>query len=334
MRFAEPDYFYLLLLIPAVIGFWLIMDYNRKRLLLKFGSWELLNKIIERESGRRWLKRVLVLLGIFLIICSLARPQWSAKITKIEQKGLDLIIAIDTSQSMLAQDIKPSRLEKAKYELNKLIELTEQDRIGIVCFAGTAFTLCPLTLDYNAVRLFMDTISTDLIPLPGTCLSDAIMAGLENFNPEEKKSKVILLLTDGEDHCQELGKDPVKSAEEAKRQGAVIYTIGIGSAQGGLIPVKDEAGNLEYKRDQSGEFIFSRLDEETLKKIALATGGKYYYSKAGELEVERIYQEIKQMEKKKFGERVQVVYEERYQYFLGLGMILLFIQALLSERKK
>jgi len=301
---------------------------------LKFGSWELLNKIIERESGRRWLKRVLVLLGIFLIICSLARPQWSAKITKIEQKGLDLIIAIDTSQSMLAQDIKPSRLEKAKYELNKLIELTEQDRIGIVCFAGTAFTLCPLTLDYNAVRLFMDTISTDLIPLPGTCLSDAIMAGLENFNPEEKKSKVILLLTDGEDHCQELGKDPVKSAEEAKRQGAVIYTIGIGSAQGGLIPVKDEAGNLEYKRDQSGEFIFSRLDEETLKKIALATGGKYYYSKAGELEVERIYQEIKQMEKKKFGERVQVVYEERYQYFLGLGMILLFIQALLSERKK
>jgi len=334
MRFAEPDYFYLLLLIPALIGFWLIMDYNRKRLLLRFGDLELLNKIIDRELGRRWLKRVSALLGIFLIIFSLARPQWSAKITKIEQKGLDLIIAIDTSQSMLAQDIKPSRLEKAKYELNKLVDLSEQDRLGIICFAGTAFTLCPLTLDYNAVKLFMDTISADLIPLPGTCLSDAIMTGLENFNPEEKKHKVILLLTDGEDHCQELGKDPVKSAEEAKKQGAVIYTIGLGSVQGGLIPVKDDAGNLEYKRDQSGEFIFSRLDEETLKKIALATGGKYYYSKEGELEVERIYEEIKQMEKKKFGEQVQVIYEERYQFFLGLGMILLLIQALVPERKK
>jgi len=335
MRFASPEYLYLWLILPALICFWLIADWRRKRALKNFISPELMQKIGLTLSARmRLLRRVLILMGILLAVFALARPQWGAKVTRIEQKGLDIVIAIDTSKSMLAQDIKPNRLEKAKYELGKLIDILQGDRIGVVAFAGTAFTLCPLTLDYAAAQLFLESITTDIVPEPGTCLADAISAALENFQKEEQKFKVILLLTDGEDHCREMGRDPVKSAEEAKKQGAVIYTVGIGGTEGAPIPVMDESGNLEYKRDESGKYIESRLDEDTLKQIALATEGKYYHSVGGELEVEKFYQQIKQMERKKLGEQLQVEYEDRFQYFLGAGMILLFISILIPERKR
>jgi len=335
MRFASPEYLYLWLILPALVCFWLIADWRRKRALKNFISPELMQKIGLTLSARmRLLRRVLILMGILLAVFALARPQWGAKVTRIEQKGLDIVIAIDTSKSMLAQDIKPNRLEKAKYELGKLIDILQGDRIGVVAFAGTAFTLCPLTLDYAAAQLFLESITTDIVPEPGTCLADAISAALENFQKEEQKFKVILLLTDGEDHCREMGRDPVKSAEEAKKQGAVIYTVGIGGTEGAPIPVMDESGNLEYKRDESGKYIESRLDEDTLKQIALATEGKYYHSVGGELEVEKFYQQIKQMERKKLGEQLQVEYEDRFQYFLGAGMILLFISILIPERKR
>jgi len=335
MRFAAAQYLYLLILVPALAAFWLWADWRRKKMIARFGSLSLIEKIgLSLSARKRWLKRGLVALGILALVLSLARPQWGARMMKIEQKGLDIVIAVDTSKSMLAQDIKPNRLEKAKYELEKLIDLLQGDRLGIVCFAGTAFTLSPLTLDYAAARLFLQSISTDVVQEPGTCLADAIKAATENFNPQERKYKVVLLLTDGEDHCKELGLDPVKAAEEAKKQAAVIYTVGIGSAGGSPIPVADESGGMQYKRDQAGEMIQSRLDEDTLKQIALATGGKYYHSLAGELEVEKIYNEIKQMERKKFGEQVQIEYEDRFQYFLAAAMILLFASALLPERKR
>jgi len=335
MRFAAAEYLYLLLLLPLLASFWLLADFRRKTMLARFGSPELIQKTSRSvSSSARWLRRSMMFLGILLAVTALARPQWGARLTRIEQKGVDIVLAMDTSKSMLTQDIKPSRLEKAKYELDKLIELLQGDRIGIVCFAGTAFTLSPLTLDYAAARLFLQSISTEVVPEPGTCLADAVKASTENFNPSEHKYKVILLLTDGEDHCQELGYDPLKAAEEAKKQGAVIYTIGIGSVEGGPIPLIDESGGLEYKRDPSGERIMSRLDENTLKQIALATGGKYYHSTAGELELEKIYNEIRQMERKKFGEQIQVEYEDRFQYFLAAAMALFFASALVPERKR
>jgi len=335
MRVAEPEYLYLLFLLIFLIILWIISDRIRLRQLKKFGNPKLLEKIgVSLSSRFKWQKRMVVLAGLGLIIFSLARPQWGAKLTRVERRGVDLMIAIDTSKSMLAQDIKPSRLEKAKFELSHLIDLLEGDRVGIVCFAGTAFTLCPLTTDYSAVKLFLQSITPEVVPQPGTCLTDAIEASLENFNPEEKKYKVILLLTDGEDHCKELGRDPKESAKKAKEQGAVIYTIGIGSPEGSPIPLVDETGQIQYKRDNKGELILTRLDEETLREIALITGGKYYHSRAGELEVERIYQEIRQMEKKKFGEELQVEYEERFQYFLGAGILLLFISGLMPEGKR
>jgi Ca-activated chloride channel homolog len=334
MRFAQPLYLYLLLLVPALVAFWVLVDQRRRKLLARFGSISLIEKVGLSVSRRaRWVKRSLMLFGILLVVVSLARPQWGAKISRIEQKGVDIVIAIDTSKSMLATDIKPSRLEKAKYELEKLIDILMGDRIGIVCFAGTAFNLSPLTLDYAAARLFLQSISTDIVPVAGTNLAEAIKAATENFNTNERKYKVILLLTDGEDHGKDAGMDPMKAAEEAKKQGAVIYTIGIGSSEGSPIPMEEEGG-LQYKRDQSGEMIMSRLDEDTLKQIALATGGKYYHSTAGELEVEKIYNEIKQMEKKKFGEQVQIEYEDRFQYFLAAAMALLFVSVLVPERKR
>ncbi len=335
MRLASPEYLYLLI-IPLLLVFgWLVADRMRIRALSRFGNIQLIKKTALLFNPKaRWQKRLLILAGIILVIFALARPQWGARMTKIERKGVDIIIAVDTSKSMLAQDIKPNRLEKAKYELRRLIDLLEGDRVGIVCFAGTAFTLCPLTLDYSAVKLFLQSISTDVVPEPGTCLADAIENALENFNPKERKYKVIILLTDGEDHCKELGRDPIEWAKKAKEQGAVIFTIGIGSPKGSPIPIQDENGEIRYKRDENGNLVLSQLDEETLKEIALASGGKYYHSVAGELEVERIYKQIREMEKKKFGEKIQVEYEDRFQWFLGVGILLLFWSGLLGEIKR
>ncbi len=335
MRFADPEYLYALLIVPVLIFFWIGSNRSRATALKRFGSPELMEKIgMGLSRQRRIFKRSLILIGLILAVLALAHPQWGARVTRIEQKGLDIVIAMDTSKSMLAQDIKPNRLEKAKYELSKLIDLLQGDRLGVVAFAGTAFTLCPLTLDYAAAQLFLESITTDIVPEPGTCLADAIQASLENFNAAERKYKVILLLTDGEDHCKEMGRDPVKAAEEAKKQGAVIYTVGIGSDSGSPIPTTDDSGNLVYKRDQGGEIIESRLDQDSLKQIALATEGKYYHSTAGELEVEKFYQQIKQLEKKKIGEQLQVEYEERFQYFLAAAILLLFGSGLIPERKR
>lgn len=332
MRFAEIDYIYVLLaLLPLLtIFFWLVLK-MKKNAMQRFGNLVLMERLASSFSPKkqRW-KIVLLLLGIFFLLFSLARPQLGTRLTLMKREGVDIVIAMDCSLSMLAEDFKPSRLEKAKQEVNGLISRMRGDRVGLVAFAGVAFIQCPLTLDYSAAQMFLDIMDTDLIPAPGTAVGDAIRTSVKAFNQKERKYKVLVLLTDGEDH----DSDPLGAAEEAAAEGIKIYTIGIGSVQGEPIPLKNRRGEVTgYKKDAEDNVVVSKLDETTLQKVALTTGGKYYHATSGEMELDKIYDEISKMEKKELEGKLMTQYEDRYQIFLFLSILCLTGEFLLSERR-
>jgi Ca-activated chloride channel family protein len=332
MRLADIDYLYaLIILIPVLLAFYWVVFRMKRKALRRFGNLELMKKLALSFSPRkqRW-KVVLMLLAVFFLMFSLARPQLGTRMTLMKREGVDIVVAMDCSLSMLAEDFKPSRLEKAKQEVNGLISRLQGDRVGLVAFAGVAFIQCPLTLDYSAAQMFLDIMDVNLIPKPGTAIGEAIRTSIKAFNQKERKYKVLVLLTDGEDH----DSDPLGAAEEAATEGIRIYTIGIGSVQGEPIPLKDVRGGVEgYKKDQEGTVVVSKLDETTLQKIALTTGGKYYHATSGEMELDKIYDEISKMEKKELEGKLMTQYEDRYQFFLLLAIVLLVIEFVLPERR-
>ncbi|NOZ60816.1 MAG: VWA domain-containing protein [Calditrichaeota bacterium] len=331
-RFYNQIYLYLLALIPILIVFYVFVFRWKKKAMERFGNLELIKKLTESFSkNRQILKAALIILTIFFLIFSLARPQLGSKLEQAKRKGVDIFVAIDVSLSMKAEDIKPNRLEKAKHAVSRFIDLLEGDRIGLIAFAGEAFVQCPLTLDYGAAKNFLDIIDTDLIPTPGTAIGSAILQAVKTFEGRERKHKVLVLITDGEDH----EGDPLKAAEVAEKDGVVIYTVGIGSVNGVPIPLHNESGRIVgFKKDREGQVVTSKLDEVTLQKIALQTGGKYYRATGSESELDKIYGEIAKMEKKELASVKFSQYEDRYQYFLILAIILLVAELLIPERKK
>lgn len=332
MRIAQINFIYaLLILLPLfLVFFWLIFRLKRKA-MERFGNLTLMQKLTLSFSPRkqRW-KVALLLLAIFFLLFSLARPQLGTKLTLMKREGVDIVIALDCSLSMMAEDFKPNRLEKAKQEVNGLIARMQGDRVGLVAFAGVAFIQCPLTVDYSAAQMFLDIMDVNLIPQPGTAIGDAIRTSIQAFNQKERKYKVLILLTDGEDHDSK----PLEAAEAASQEGIRIYTIGIGSAQGEPIPLRNERGEVTgYKKDEEESVVVSKLDETTLQKIALTTGGKYYHATSGEMELDKIYDDISGMEKKELEGKLMVQYEDRYQFFLLVSILLLVAEFLLSERR-
>jgi Ca-activated chloride channel family protein len=332
MRFAEPTYFALLIpvILVGLFVFWSIA--RKKKLLNLFGDLPLLLKNAPYISfARQRTKAILILLGLALACIALARLQFGTHLEKLKREGIDIMVAVDLSNSMLARDMKPNRLEKAKQEIRSIINRLAGDRIGLVAFAGEAFVQCPLTLDYAAARMLLSVMDQNTISVQGTSLSSAIEAAQRAFSQLEKKHKVLLLLTDGEDHEGRA----VEAAAEARKDGIKIYTVGIGSATGEPIPVVDRKGQqVGFKKDKEGEVIVSRLDEATLQKIALETGGKYYHATAGELELDRIFDEISSMEKKELEGTLVTRYDDRYQWPLLLVIVLAAAEFFVSERKK
>jgi Ca-activated chloride channel family protein len=332
LKFENPEYLHLLwgVLLIALFFVWAIK--YKTKLLSKFGNLDILEKLMQNFSaGRRNMKLVLLILSYTFFIIALANPQIGTKLEEVTREGVDIIVALDVSESMHAEDIKPNRLEKAKHEIGKLIDLLQGDRIGIVAFAGMAHVQCPLTLDYSAANLFLDIIDTDLIPQPGTAIGTAIKTSIKAFNSEERKHKVMILITDGEDH----ESDPIEVAKEAEQEGIIIFTVGIGSAQGVPIPQYNRSGvQSGFKRDRSGSVVTTKLDVLTLQKIAYQTGGKYYLASSGEAELDEIYEEISQMEKKELVSKQFSQYEDRFQIFLVIGLIFLLLEIFIPERKR
>jgi len=332
MRFAEPFNFILILgvLLLAVFVFWAIS--RKKRLLELFGDLPLLVKNAPFISfARQRTKAILVLVGLIFVCIALARLQFGTHLEMLEREGIDIMIALDLSNSMLAKDMKPTRLDKARQEIRSIIARLQGDRIGLVAFAGEAFVQCPLTLDYAAAEMLLTAMDQTSVSVQGTSLSSAIEAARRGFSQQEKKHKVLLLLTDGED--QEGGA--VEAAQEARKDGVKIYTVGIGSPVGEPIPILNRNGyQVGFKKDENGEVIVSRLDEATLQKIALETGGKYYHATATEIELDRIFDEISKLEKKELEGTLVTRFDDRFQWPLLLALIFVVGEFFVSERKK
>ncbi len=330
MNFAHSTYIYLFWIIPAFIFFYLYAFRKRDKLIKVFCGETLYPELVPRESrGRQKLKAVLLVSVVTFFIVALMQPRWGFHWEDIKREGVDIMVAIDVSQSMLAEDIKPSRLERAKRKVYDLCQMLEGDRIGLIAFAGTSFVQCPLTLDYGAFKIFLDYLNPDLIPVPGTAIGDAIRAAIKSFNKQERTSKALILITDGEDHESK----PLEAAKEAQKDGIRIFTIGVGQEGGAPIPMKDGSGG--FKKDERGEMVLSKLDETTLQKIALETSGSYVRSVTGDMDLNKIYKEdIRgKIEKKELRSTRKKRWEERFQWFVFIGILLLGVEFFMRERK-
>lgn len=332
MRFAMPENLILLGLVLVLMLFYIWSINRKKKILARFGDvWLLMKNSPYISFARQGGKAAMLIFGVLFLVLTLSQLQCGTHMEMMKRQGVDIIVAIDVSASMLAEDMKPNRITKARQEVRGILDRLQGDRIGLVAFAGEAFIQCPLTLDYSAAELFLDVIDVGLIPRQGTAIGDAIRKATEAFESKERKHKVLILLTDGEDH----NTNPIEAADEARKAGVKIYAIGIGSPIGEPIPITDRAGNKAgYKKDKSGEVVVTRLDEMTLQKIALNTGGRYYNASPGEMELDKVYDDIAKMEKKELEGKLLMQYEDRFQYPLALAMILIIGEFFISEKRK
>ncbi len=330
IRFGNTEALIFLVALPVIIGLFLLRWRVRVVALKKIGSRELISKY--EETGlpeKRLIKAIFIVLAFFLIIIALARPQWGSRMEEVSSEGIDIIFALDTSLSMRAEDVKPNRLDRAKMEIASFIDSLRGNQVGLVCFAGSSYVQCPLTLDYSAAKLFIDIVDTEIIPDPGTALGEAIRTAIGAFNRDKESSKVLILVTDGEDH----DSDPIKAAKEAAKAGIIIHTVGVGSPEGEPIPIKDSNGKLkEYKKNSRGEPVVSKLDERTLIEIASITDGIYTRSERG-VELNKVFEQINEMKKTEFETELHISYTERFQWFLSLALIFLLLDCLITNRK-
>jgi Ca-activated chloride channel homolog len=328
MKFGNPEFFFLLLLLPVFVGFFLWALQQKKTALARFAEPKLLEKLVPAATiARQVVKGTLLAVFFFFIVFALTRPRYGTKLELFERRGIDLMVALDISESMLAEDIAPSRLDRAKHEISKLFELLKGDRVGLIVFAGESFVQCPLTLDYGAAKMFLDAVTTGWVELQGTALADAIKQATEAFRSKAHKYKVLVLISDGEDH----EGDAVEAAKAAAAEGTIIYTVGVGSESGVPIPVSKAGGNVVYKKDKSGNLVMTKLDPVTLEKIAIEGHGKYFNA-GTDLDLARIMTEIERMEKKELGSSQLNIYEERYQIFLFIALVLLIIEFFILDR--
>lgn len=326
MEWGSPKHFIWMWAAAAAIVIFALSHFRRRRQMSRFGDPDMIARlIVSLDPGLRLLKRILLVAAVFFMVIGLCQPHFKTREITVERKGTDVIIAIDVSHSMLAKDISPTRLDKAKLELESLIDRLKQDRVGIVAFAGEAFIQCPLTLDRSAVKLFLQTLNPDIIPTPGTMIGKALDVSLKAFMDKEKGNKTIILLTDGEDQ----GSEPLKAAKRVADEGIHVFTIGIGTADGSTLP-----GVSGAKRDRAGNTVISRLDEKLLKEIARLTGGKYYRSTRGDIESAAIEREIRLLGQKGLRSDKSIEYDENYQVFLVLALLCLLIELCIPERKE
>lgn len=330
IRFAHSEYLILLAVLPVLlILFW--WSWRRRRILLdRFGTEKMISHLMPSKSAyKQPVKFITVWIALALIILGVANPQIGTKLEEVKREGVDIMIALDVSNSMKAEDIRPNRLESAKQEISNMIEKFQNDRIGIIVFAGESYLQLPLTLDYSAARLVLSAIDVDIVPIPGTAIGSAVKLAMKSFAAGEKKHKVIVIISDGENHED----DAVAAAKEAHDDGVVIHTVGMGSPDGVPIPLYQNTVLSGYRKDGDGNTVVTKLDEQTLRQIAEAGGGVFVRATNQEDELDIILQQVEAMEKKEFGAKIFTEYEDRFQYFIALGLLLLVIDVFISERK-
>ncbi|MAJ13042.1 MAG: hypothetical protein CMD09_03435 [Flavobacteriales bacterium] len=331
LRYDNIEFLYLLALIPLLIIGIIMYSKWQKNSILKFGDINLLNQLMQSHSiFRKKIKNTLFVLAITFLIVGLSNPQVGTKMEEVKREGVDLMIAIDLSYSMMAQDIKPNRLERAKQAISRLIDKLEGDRIGLVVFAGEAYVQLPITTDYSAAKLFLSTVNTSIIPTQGTKIANAIDLCSKSFDKENAQSKAIIIITDGETHDEEA----IESAKKAKEEGIYIHTLGMGLTKGGPIPIYNKYGSTsEFRKDREGNVIITKLNESMLEEIALAGEGTYIRANNSKSGLSSLFEEINKMEKKEIGTMIFTNYKDRFQIFIGISLVLLILNLFFLERK-
>ena len=330
MTFAHPQFLIALILVPLSALFLLWAGKQRQRALNRLGDATLIQRLSATVNWRgRRLQAALGLFAMTMLIIAIARPQWGSETRVIDQEGLQVMVALDVSQSMLVEDIKPSRLDRAKLEIRDLTQQLDGDEIGIVPFSGAAFTQVPLTSDYATALTYLKDAGPGLISRPGTVIGDAIRTAEQAFDPKLASQKVLVVMTDGED----VESDPLAAAQEAAKQGVLIYTIGFGTPEGEPVPETDRSGQVTgFKQDAQGNPIISRMDEATLQEIAKTGGGQYYRATADGSELASLLAEIDGLQKAQLQSRQAIRLTERYQIFLALAFMALVLAELIPDR--
>lgn len=329
MTFADSHMLYLIWLVPAVAALFAWGGMRRRRILSSFASEKSRASVLpERTTGRRRIKATLMVLTTLSLILALAGPRYGYVWQEVERKGVDIVVALDCSKSMLAEDVKPSRLERAKREIIDLLAMLEGDRVGLVAFAGEAFLQCPLTLDYSSFNMFLDALTPSYLPVGGTDLAGALAVSMEAFKAEDATDKAVILITDGES----TDGTPEEVAKKAAELGIKVFTIGVGSREG--VPVPDAGGG--FKKNRDGSILLSKLDAATLKRMAAITGGSFVRSVAGDMDLDVIYTQgiRKTMEARSLESSRKKVWENRYQWFLAAAVAFLLAYLGLGDARK
>ena len=325
IHFAQAQYLFLIFLIPVFFLIQALLVRLRRRKIRKFGDEKLVEQLMPSYSKSKvWVRLTLFSIGFFFFAIGLSRPQIGARLKEQEIKGAEIIIAIDVSNSMLAEDYSPNRLDRAKLAVSRLVDKLRDDRIGLVIFAGTSFVQLPVTTDYVSAKMFLNTIDTGSIPIQGTAMGDAITTCIRSFSQQSDKSRAIILITDGENHED----DPVAAAKQAAEMGIKVFTIGVGSPEGKPIPM-----NGELLKDKDGEIVVSRLDEDVLKEVAQAGNGAYVRAGNSEFGLNPIIEDLKKLEDEKYNSIVFEEFDEQFMYFLGIAFFFFVLEMLVGDRR-
>ncbi len=325
LQLAQPIYLWLLTLIPVMILIYLVHLRMKQRALSRFGNTKVMEPLMPGVSKRRgWFKLILLCLAVFFFAVGLSRPQIGAGVREVKSRGVEVIIALDVSNSMLAQDFKPDRLERAKLAVSRLVDRLKDDRIGLIVFAGDAYVQLPVTADYISAKIFLSSISPNIVPKQGTAIGAAINLSIRSFTAESDRSRALIIITDGENHED----DPVSAATTAYEQGIIVHTIGIGSAEGQPIPVD---GSM--LKDKDGNIVVTRLDENTLQKIAAEGNGSYTRATNSDLGLDKILDDISKMDKQEVSNVVFSEFNEQFMYLLAFTLFFLIAETFVSERK-
>jgi len=331
IQLDEKIYFYLLGIVPVLIVLFLLLQLWRKRTRNKFADTELLRRLTpDRSKFKSGLKLFLFLLGLTFLTLGLVNPKIGTKLETVKREGVDIVFAIDVSKSMLAEDIAPNRLEKSKRLVSEIINQLASDRIGIIAYAGQAFPQLPITTDYGAAKMFLQNMNTDMLTSQGTAIDQAIELATTYYNDQEQTNRVLFIISDGEDHS---GGSTIDAVEKATDEGIRIFTIGVGKAKGAPIPIKRNGVVERLKKDNRGETVITKLDESFLKEIADEGNGEYINGSNTEEAVEFIKEQLLQMDKKEFEAKQFAEFKDQFQWFLGLGLLFLFLDVLTLEKK-
>ena len=325
INFAQAQYLFLIFLIPVFFVIQAVLLRLRRRKIRKFGDEKLVEQLMPSYSKSKvWVRLTLFSIGFFFFAIGLARPQIGARLKEQEIKGAEIIIAMDVSNSMLAEDYSPNRLDRAKLAVSRLVDKLRDDRIGLVIFAGTSFVQLPVTTDYVSAKMFLNSIDTGSIPIQGTAMGDAITTCISSFSQQSDKSRAIILITDGENHED----DPVEAAKQAAEMGIKVFTIGVGSPEGKPIPMDGE-----LLKDKDGEIVVSRLDEEVLKEVAQAGNGAYVRAGNSEFGLNPIIEDLKKLEDEKYKSVVFEEWDEQFMYFFAIALVFFVLEMLVGDRR-